>query len=229
MSKKIFITGGSKGIGFAIAQRFHKEGFQVIICARGKAGLDAAKEQIPDLHCYPCDLSDKAEVKQVAAQIIHAHGAMDVLVNNAGVYMPGLIHTEEDLLFETSMATNLNSAYYITKAFLPGMIKRGRGLVVNMCSIASIEPYAHASGSSYSISKYALLGFSKNLREEMKDKGVRVTAIMPGPVWTTSWEGSRVEPESMKAEDIAELTWSAYNMSDRTVVEDIVCRPQNFG
>ena len=94
-----------------------------------------------------------------------------------------------------------------------------------MCSIASFTAYAN--GGSYSISKFAMLGMSKALREELKDKGIKVTAIMPGATLTASWEGVDIPPERfMKSEDVAEATWSAYRMSERSIVEEIVIRPQ---
>lgn len=227
MSKKIFITGGSRGIGFAIARKFHQEGYEVIICGRNLDNLNNAKEQIPGLHGYQCDLSDKAAAKALAQQINDTHGPLDILVNNAGVYQPGSLLEEEDSLFESTMATNLFSAYYITRGVLPGMLAKKAGTIFNICSVASIMPYAHASGSSYSISKYALLGFSKNLREEVKDKGLRVMSILPGAVYTDSWVGAGFPEERMMSiEDIADIVWGAYNLSGRTVMEEIVCRPQ---
>lgn len=224
--KKIFITGGSQGIGLAIAKRFHASGdYQVGICARGQAGLDAAKADMPGLHTYICDVADKAAVKQLVATLADGFGALDILINNGGVFLPGQMHTEDDAVFEQLMATNLNSAYYFSKGMLPAMIARGSGTVVNICSIASITAYAH--GGSYSVSKFAMLGFSKSLREEMKPKGIRVISVLPGATYTNSWAGAGVEEERlMPAEDIAELVYTACHLSSRSVVEEIVIRPQ---
>ena len=120
------------------------------------------------------------------------------------------------------MDTNLYSAYYLTQEILPLMLPHKSGNVFNMCSIASFMPYG-----AYAVSKHAMLGFSKVLREEMKDKGIRVTAIMPGATYTPSWEGSPLPEERfMKAEDVAEAIWGCYNLSPRTVVEEIILRPQ---
>jgi NADP-dependent 3-hydroxy acid dehydrogenase YdfG len=224
--KKIFITGGSQGIGRAIAARFHASGeYQVGVCARGKAALDAAKADMPGLHTYVCDISDKQSVKNLVSILKDEFGPLDILVNNGGVFLPGQMHTEDDAVFEQLMATNLHSAYYFSKGMLPDMIARGEGTVVNMCSIASITAYAH--GGSYSVSKFALLGFSKSLREELKPKGIRVISVLPGATYTNSWAGVEVAEERlMPAEDIAELVWSACRLSTRSVVEEIVIRPQ---
>ncbi len=224
MEKNILITGGSKGIGLAIAKRFYQEGFQVIICARGEEGLQKAKEEMHNLDTYACDISVKEEVKALGKAINTKYGALEVLVNNGGVFLPGEVHTEKDEVYEQLMATNMSSAYYLTKEVLPLMMEKKQGTIFNMGSVASLQAYPN--GGSYSISKFALLGFSKALREEMKPHGVRVVSVLPGAVLTPSWEGVDL-PESrfIPAEDIAELIWSTYSMSIRTVVEEIVVRP----
>lgn len=225
MKKKIFITGASKGIGLAIARRFFKENYEVIICARNQETLDKVAAEMPGIHTYACDVSDKAAVKALAEQVKKAHGTLDILVNNAGVFLPGQMHDEEDVVLETQINTNLYSAYYMTKALVPDMKAAGNGAVVNMCSIASITAYAH--GGSYSVSKFALLGFSKSLREEMKPHGIRVISVLPGATFTASWEGVDIpEERMMPADDIAELVWCSCTLSARSVVEDIVIRPQ---
>lgn len=223
--KKIFISGVSRGIGLAIAKRFQQGGYQVIGCARGQSGLDAAAKEVPGLQTYRCDLADKAAVKSLIDQVRKDHGTLDVLVNNGGVFLPGQMHTEEDEVFEQLIATNLFSAYYMSKGFLPDMIEAGSGTVVNMCSIASITAYEH--GGSYSVSKFGMYGFSKSLREEMKPKGIRVISVLPGATYTSSWDGMDIPAERMSpAEDIAEMTWAAVGLSPRSVVEDILVRPQ---
>lgn len=221
----IFISGASKGIGLAIARKFHSENWKVGISARGKDALDAAAKEMPGLVTFPCDMSEKKAVKTLAQDILEKLGTPDVLINNAGVFMMGTLLEEPEEAFENMMALNLNSAYYLTKAIAPKMQEQKKGAIVNICSVASIKAYP--GGGSYGISKYALLGFSKNLREELKPHGVRVISIMPGAVYTASWEGVDVEEERlMPAEDIAELVWTATAMSNRSVVEDIVIRPQ---
>ena len=222
--KTIFISGASQGIGLAIARVFYKAGFQVAICARGKEKLDAAEAEMPGLHTYVCDMADKAAVKALAQQLNDRYGALDMLVNNAGVFLPGKIHEEDDEVFETQIATNLNSAYYLTKGVLPPMRSAKQGTIVNICSIASITAYA--AGGSYAISKFAMLGFSKSLREEMKEFGIRVLSIMPGAVKTASWEGVDLPDERfIPPEDMGKLVFDLYQLSDRTVVEDLVVRP----
>jgi len=152
-------------------------------------------------------------------------GTVDVLINNAGVFLPGAISEEKDGNLEFQIETNLYSAYHLTRAVLPMMLPQKSGHVFNMCSVASFMAYPN--GGSYSISKFALLGFSKVLREEMKPKGIRVTSIMPGATWSNSWAGVELpEDRLMAANDIAETVWAAYHLSKSSVVEEIILRPQ---
>jgi short-subunit dehydrogenase len=105
------------------------------------------------------------------------------------------------------------------------MMKRKQGHIFNMCSIASLQAYAN--GGAYSISKFALLGFSKNLREEMKPHGIKVTAVLPGATMTASWAGSNIDPNRiMEVNDIAEMVYTSSKLSPMAVVEDIILRPQ---
>ncbi len=222
---KVFITGGSKGIGFSIAKRFHKAGAQVGICGRNAQSLEEAAAQLPGIHTYVSDLSQKAEAKSLGAAILRDFGALDVLVNNAGKFLPGKIHQEPDEVFEELVQLNLAGVYYLTKAVLPPMLDARKGTVVNISSIAGIKAYEN--GGSYGITKYALMGFSRNLREELKPRGIRVVTVMPGAVLTDAWAGVDL-PESrfIDADEVAELVYLSATLSARTVVEDIVIRPQ---
>jgi len=224
MSKSIFITGGSKGIGLAIAKRFFQEGFEVGICARGEAALNRAREEMPGIRTYTCDLSQKQEVLDLANHINKDMGSLEMLVNNGGIFVPGGVHDAPSEVFEEVMNINLNSAFYLTRAVVPGMKEQQRGMIVNMCSVASIKAYPN--GGIYSTSKFALLGFSRSLREELKTDGIRVVSVLPGAVFTASWEGTDLPEERfMPVEDIASMVWDVYKLSDRSVVEELVIRP----
>jgi len=149
----------------------------------------------------------------------------EVLIHNAGVFLPGGLLDEPEGQLETMMNTNLYSAYHLSRELVPAMVGQGRGHIFNVASIASLVGYP--SGGSYAITKHAQLGLSRALREELKDKGIRVTAVMPGAVYTRSWDGIEVPKERfMKPEDVADTIWSAYSLSERTVVEEIILRPQ---
>ncbi|NSL89366.1 SDR family oxidoreductase [Chitinophaga solisilvae] len=224
------ITGASKGIGKAIAEKLAAEGFNVMICARGAASLEAAKEAIQQKNpavtvtAVSVDMGDKAQVLAFAQQVKSTFDTVDILVNNAGIFIPGALHEEADGLLEKLMAVNVYSAYHLTRALLPAMMARRSGHIFNMCSTAS--HHAYPNGGSYSITKYALLGFSKNLRRELTGNNIRVTSISPGPTLTASWDGFEAAPDRMMPpEDIAGVVWSAWSMAPQTVVEDITLRP----
>jgi NADP-dependent 3-hydroxy acid dehydrogenase YdfG len=132
---------------------------------------------------------------------------------------------EADGNLEMMIETNLYSAYYLTRSIVPMMQTAKDGHVFNICSIASFMAYTN--GGSYSISKFAMLGMSKVLREEMKPHGVRVTSVMPGATWSNSWAGfDGPEDRLMKPEDIAETILAVSKLSKQSVVEEIVIRPQ---
>ena len=227
MKKTILVSGGSKGIGRAILERFAREDFELITCARHAEDLEHLAKAFTQahLHTFVADLSKKEEVLRFAAEALKITDKIDLLVNNAGAFRPGDIADEPEGQLEWAIRTNLYSAYHLTRALLPSMLERGKGHIVNICSIASLKAYPQ--GGSYSISKYALLGFSKNLREELKDKGIRVTSIMPGATWSDSWKGVDLPRERlMEAEDVAKAVWCAWDMGPSAVVEEIVMRPQ---
>jgi NAD(P)-dependent dehydrogenase (short-subunit alcohol dehydrogenase family) len=227
--KNIVVSGATKGIGRAIVEKFFDEGFDVAFCARNGKELNVFKNELEarsqgqKVLAIQCDVSDKAEVQAFAQQAALEFEHIDVLVNNAGVFYPGKISDEEDGIFELQMQTNLASAYHLSRALLPYMNKGGH--LFNMCSTASITAYTN--GGSYCISKYALLGLSKVLREELKKEGIRVTAVLPGATLTGSWEGTELPQEKfIPSPEIADCIWHCWKLSPRTVVEELLIRPQ---
>ncbi len=227
----IVITGASKGFGRAIAEMFAANGHHLYMCSRNEVALYKAMEEL--LTRYPGikikakarDLSKKEDAQEFGDWVLKNAYTVDVLVNNAGSFVPGSVYNEPDNALETMLATNLTSAYHLTRRLLPAMMQRKSGHIFNMCSIASLQAYSN--GGAYSISKFALLGFSKNLREEMKHYGIKVTAILPGAAYTDSWSDSGVDPKRiMEANDIAKMVYAASQLSAQACVEDIVLRPQ---
>jgi short-subunit dehydrogenase len=228
MKKLAIITGGTKGIGRAIAECFAAEGFDLFITARTAEDLSELKATIEAKYTVIChvlagDVGDKSDIKHLSDNILRLNQPVEVLVNNAGLYRAGLLVDEPDNTLEKLMNINVYGAYYLTKELIPNFIKLRSGHIFNICSIASIS--TPENSGSYTISKFALLGFSKVLREEMKPHGVRVTAVMPGATFTNSWKGEDVSPDVlMPPEDIAAAVWSAYAMKN-SVVEEIVLQP----
>ncbi len=225
------ITGASKGIGFALAGKFIQEGSHIAICARNSEELDAARLQLQQLApqacilALPTDMQQREQVQRFATAIFDTFSQIDVLINNAGRFLPGDISTEPDGTLETLIETNLYSAYHLTRSLLPRMMQARQGHIINISSVAGLKAYTQ--GGSYSISKYALEGFSHNLREELKPYGIKVTTVNPGATMSDSWKGSGVQPERiMQASDIAHTIWSLTQLSPQAVVEQIVLRPQ---
>ena len=229
----IVITGASKGLGKAIAAAFAKDekGHAFFLCARNAAELETTakdlEERFPQnkLYTKTCDVSDKTALQQFAAWIHGYTTTVDILVNNAGVYLPGSAYGEDDAVLEKMMEVNMYSAYHLTRMIVPAMISEKSGHIFNVCSIAS--QIAYPNGGAYSISKFALYGFSKNLREEMKPLGIKVTHVLPGAVYTDSWSGSGIDPKrTMEAADVAKMIYTAAQLSPQACVEEIVLRPQ---
>lgn len=231
MTKTAMLTGASKGIGFATAKIFIENGFNLAICARNKNHLKTAVESLQQINpalkvfAMSCDVSNAAELKSFADAALKEFKEIDVLVNNAGVFFPGEVHLEEDGVLEQMIETNLYSAYRLSRAIIPNMKARKTGYIFNIASIAGLQAYPN--GGSYSISKFAMIGMGKALRQELLNYNIKVSNVMPGAVLTASWEGVDLPKERfIQADDIAKLIFNAYSLSDSAVIEDIVIRPQ---
>lgn len=230
--KTAIITGATTGIGRGIAETLAAEGYQLAVCARSEAALRDMKTDFlarfpaVKLDTFTCDVRQKQQVRDFATASLDAlGGTVGVLVNNAGVYLGGDSLTEPDDALETLIETNLYSAYHLSRAIAPHMQARRAGHIFNICSIASLAAYPH--GSSYSISKFAMLGLGKVLREELKNDGIKVTNIMPGATWSNAWQGVELPDDRlMQASDIAQIVLSALRMSHAACLEDVIIRPQ---
>lgn len=225
------ITGASRGIGKALAQMFALHGYNLWLCSKTE---DHLLQTISELKAaYPTvsidgkamDLGKKEAARLFGEWVLTTADSVDVLINNTGTFIQGNVSDEPDGALETMLDVNLFSAYHTTRTILPKMMAQKSGHIFTLCSIASLAAYP--GGGAYSISKYALLGFTRNLRSELKEHGIKVTAVIPGAVYTDSWKGSGV-PESriMETEDLAKMIFTATQLSPQAVVEDIVLRPQ---
>ena len=173
MALTVVITGASRGIGKALAQHFAAAGYELLLSARNADGVEATvkalREQFPSIaiHGKAADLSVAEQAIELGRWCL-SFSAPDIIINNAGFFQPGSLADEPMGQLENQIQVNLGSAYHLTRTLLPSMLQRGTGHIFNICSIASLDAYEH--GGAYSISKFALLGFSKNLRLELKDK-----------------------------------------------------------
>lgn len=183
--KTVLITGASRGIGKQLAGDFAREGARCLLVARDLAALEANLEQLPgpDRHAaYPCDVSSKEAVETLARSVLAEHGVPDILVNNAGAsrytrFLDGSIEEHEAL-----MQVNYWGMVYCTHAFLPGMLERNSGHIVNLSSISGkLGTVRH---TAYAASKFAVAGFSDSLYFELLGTGVRITVVNPGVIAT---------------------------------------------
>jgi len=225
------ITGASRGMGKAIAKIFAVHGYNLYLTARTERTLlqtvEELKTEFPTItiDAKAFDLGNRQQAQLFGQWVVNVADVIDVLVNNTGTFVPGNISNEPDGALENMLEVNLFSAYHVTRAVLPKMIANKTGHIFTICSIASLAAYPN--GGAYSISKYALLGFTKNLRKELMPHNIKVTAIIPGAVFTDSWKGSGVsEDRIMEPEDIATLIYTTSRLSPQATVEEIVIRPQ---
>ncbi len=226
----VVITGASKGIGKAMVEKFVSKGHDVALCARNISDMEVLKVDLiskypqATIHLFTADVSQRKDVDAFAQFCKEKFDVIDVLINNAGVFVPGKTSEEEEGMLELMINTNLYSAYHLTRSLLPKMLQSVKPHIFNMCSVASV--IAYPNGGSYSISKFALYGFTKVLRQELLETKIRVSAILPGATWSHSWSGVDLPQERlMQAEDIAEIIYSSYNLNSNAVVEEIIIRP----
>ena len=229
-SLTVVITGASRGIGKSLAKHFAQRGDQLLLTARNKDTLTQTINELKKefsstvIHGQVADLSIPDEARAFGRWCL-SFAEPDILINNAGQFLPGALTEEPEGQLEQQLRVNLGSAYHLTRTLVPSMVQRGTGHIFTICSIASLQPYAQ--GGSYSISKYALHGFTKNLREELKPTGVKVTGVYPGAVLTDSWgDFDNSAGRIMEVEDVAKMIIQATQLSPQACVEDIVLRPR---
>src|ERR1041384_1424909 len=186
--KTVLITGGSRGLGLVMAREFAREGSRLVLCARDEQELDQARLDLEKHHAevmvVPCDITNKQDVNEMISTVNTRFGAVDVLVNNAGVIQVGPIEvmTEED--FEHAMKVHFWGPLNTILAVLPTMLQQRSGRIVNISSIGGKVSVPHLV--PYSASKFALVGLSKGLRAELMKDGIKVTTVCPGLMRTGS-------------------------------------------
>jgi 3-dehydrosphinganine reductase len=204
--RKVFITGGSSGIGLAAAERLARFGAHVVIAARGQQRLDEALEQLrasavsPDqvLGALPLDVADKAAVAATAPQVLERLGGLDLLVNNAGIAHPSTVLETPDAVFESMMAVNYFGTVHVTRAFLPALFAQRHG---HICNVTSILGFMGIYGyTAYAASKHAIVGFSDCLRQELLDYGIGLSILFPPDTDTPQLhEENKIKPPETKA------------------------------
>lgn len=232
MNKKAVITGATRGMGRAIAMRLGAEGYDLAIIARSAVELENFKSEALTLYknievlTYTGDLSLSDDAKAFATYVQSHWKKTDVLVNNAGMYEVGGITDAAESVFEKMMNVNFFSSYYLTKSLCGRMQEAKSGHIFNVCSIASKQ---HIKGASYyTISKHAMLAFSNSLREELRSDKIKVTSILPGATYTSSWDDESLKGGMIQSEDIASSVMYALSLSHSACVEEISIKPIQF-
>ena len=201
----VLITGGSRGLGLAMAEAFANQGCRLILCARDEQELQRAQSMISELGAeviiIPCDLTDRDQVQRMVDQARARFGSIDILVNNAGIISAGPIQTLTLEDFESSMDNNYWAAFHTTMAVLPSMLERKNGRIVNITSIGGVVSVPHLL--AYASAKFALVGFSEGLRAELGKEGIVVTTVVPGLMRT----GSHINTVMKGNRHRAEYTW----------------------
>lgn len=224
------VTGATKGMGRAIARRLAEHHYDLFLCARSQSELDAFRRELLDI--FPSlsidtkstDLGDATDLAAFAAFVREQGRPVDVLVNNAGLFLPsGILDEAEDCL-ESQLAVNLKAPHYLCRTFGSEMKARRSGHIINISSVAAVDPVKTAG--SYTVTKAALLSLTSVLREELMDFGVKVTAILPGSTLTGSWTGTTIPADRfIDPDDIADAVIMCLRASAGCNVDEIIIRP----
>ena len=219
MDKAALVTGGSSGIGFAIASMLHENGFALTLASRTRAKVEVAAEKL-DAHAVAADVANEEDCRRLVDEHREQHGRLDVLVNSAGVGIAGSVDELETKHIDLQLDVNLRGTILVTAAALP-MLRQSRGLIVNIASIAGTGPAGPLS--VYGASKAGVINFTGSLGRNEEKHGVRATALSPGFVDTpmTSW--APVPPERMiRPEDCAEVVRALLRLSPYARLPHIV-------
>jgi len=228
--KTAVVTGGTKGIGRAIAEELIRNGVNVVISARKKSEVDAAVSSLTKLGTgradgAVCDVRDYQQVTTLFEQTLKTFSAVDILVNNAGIGLFGSVEETDVDDFRAVLETNLFGVYYCCHEAIPLMKRRGGGYIFNISSLAGTN--AHPGMAAYNASKFALNGFSEALMQEVRHDGIKVSYIMPGSV-NTEFGGD--EPNDSKSwqlqpHDIAEVVMDLLHFPERSLPSRVEIRP----
>ena len=227
--KVAVVTGGTKGIGYAIAEAITTVGASVFVCARDKGEVSAAVENLSrsgEAGGCDCDVRDEAQVRSMLADCERVYGGVDILVNNAGVgFMNKTVEEITPEEFRATLETNLSGVYYACHYAIPMMKRRGGGYIINISSLAGQN--AHPRMAAYNASKFGLNGFSEALMQEVRHDNIKVSYICPGSV-NTEFGGDTITDEKawqLQPADIAQVVIELLGMDARALPSKVEIRP----
>lgn len=230
--KTVLITGASSGIGKETAIQFAKKGSNVILVARRKQKLEQISDDLKKFHIstliYECDVSDKLQVEKMSKLVLEKYGSIDILVNNAGFAIYGSVSDLTIEEIESQMATNYFGMIYCIKNFLPSMLEKKSGHIVNVASVAA--SFGLPGIASYCASKFAMLGFSEGLKHELKGTGIGITVVSPIMVRTNFFDHPsfknmpKYSPTSLSDKTVAKAILKAANSPRLEIIVPSVVR-----
>src|SRR5690625_328086 len=227
IDKFVLITGGSRGIGKAIGEKYLKNAYNLIIIAKDKNRLDSVKKEFKKK--YPkskviiisCDLACKEDIYKSVGELLKEKYKIEVVIHNAGIFLPGNLLDENDIVFEKQMKVNLFSIYYLNKMLIEYLKNAENAHIFFIYYMAAVTAYEN--DAAYSMSKHALETYILNLRKEVKDDNISITSILPAKVWTDSWKDSGMDEDVfIPVDTIADALFNAYNTDNNTVIEQII-------
>ncbi|MGB9104622.1 MAG: SDR family NAD(P)-dependent oxidoreductase [Terriglobales bacterium] len=227
--KVAVVTGGGRGIGYAISARLAEMGATTVICGRSQQTLDAAAQQIRsagrECEAIVCDVAQLASVEGLAARMQQSFGRTDILVNNAGVGdFSRPLHQLPPDDWERILNTNLRGVFYAIRCFAPMMISAGRGDIVNISSIASKNPLPN--GAAYAASKWGLNGLSYSVAEELRRYNIRVSVVCPGSTQSELGPHAGMDPLKMlRPADVAHVVAMLVTQAPQSFASEVVLRP----
>ncbi|GIP51369.1 MULTISPECIES: 3-ketoacyl-ACP reductase [Paenibacillus] len=225
-NKKAIITGAGKGIGKALAIALAKEGVHLGLIARTTADLESLQQQLGSeygikVHIASADISEQSEATSAVSKLIEELGSVDILINNAGIAKFGTLVDMDPADWERIIRVNLMGTYHVTRAALPHMLEQQSGDIINVASTAGERGFA--TGSAYCASKFALLGMTESLMQEVRKSNIRVVALTPSTVNTELAVNTGLkigdEDRMMQPEDVAELALATLKLPKRVFVK----------
>jgi 3-oxoacyl-[acyl-carrier protein] reductase len=222
------VTGGSRGIGRAIAHKLSLLGASVSVCGRDSAALKSVAQELSaagvPIHSQTADITKSADIASLVAQTESTLGSISILVNNAGIGLFGPVHEKSEADWNRLMDTNLKSVFLVSRTVVPSMIRRGSGDIVNISSLAGKSTFA--GGGIYCASKWGLMGLSGCMAEELREHGIRVSVVCPGSVATEfSGRGPKDPAKVLTAQDVAHAVAAIVTQGPQSFLSEIDLRP----
>jgi NAD(P)-dependent dehydrogenase (short-subunit alcohol dehydrogenase family) len=222
------VTGGSRGIGKAIAEKLASLGAAVSICGRDRKALEATASALSKaggrVYQRIADVTKWAEVEELVRDTEAQLGRISILVNNAGIGLFGPVHEKTEEEWDRVLATNLKSVFLVSKAVVPSMIERGGGDIINISSLAGKNTFA--GGGIYCASKWGLQGLSGCMAEDLRGYGIRVSVVCPGSVATEfSGRGPKDATKVLRPEDVAHAVAMLATQGTQSFISEVQLRP----